>query len=586
MPEIVTPRQDTPNQGAGGKEEDGAGARAKEAARLAALEEQVEQTAAALAAHQAQLVCAQNALRAAVSRPPRLKQPPPMLPGTLRRLIAQAGYPRRPSTLLKEFWTLRRSPLFDPAFYLSRNPDLVAYRRPLELHYLLYGAREQRDPSQHFQTAFYLAANPDVAAAGVNPLIHYIRRGRAEGRQGTPFQDTAPDSGTGAGAGGAAATAPRFFDRLGFTAQWQEVPLTPPAGAPNPDSLDIHWVIPDFQRGAGGHMTIFRIVRFLETFGHRQTVWIMPPRVHGTAKAALETIRDHFQPFADVAVRFLPDGGLDGISGDAIIATDRWTCYPVRAMGNFRRRFYFVQDHECDFYPAGSDSLLTRETYGFGFDCLCAGEWLDGLMRDRYGLWSMKWNLAYDPQAYFPPAAGERPDEPRIAFYSRYATPRRAVELGLLGLEEAARRGHAFHVDLFGGRLPPMHLAFPFTDHGVMSAGELGALYRRSRVGVVFSATNHSLIPREMMACGLPLVELDIEPVTAVFPRDVLELARPDPMAIADAIGRLLTDRDLWAARSRAGLDYARRFDWENSARLVEAALRERLAAAAAAVEG
>lgn len=545
-----------------------------EATRLAALKEQAEQSAAALAAHQAQLVRTQDALRAAIDQPQRLDRLPPLLPGVLRRMIVEAGYPRRPLTLWKEFWTLRRSRLFDAAFYLSRNPDLVGYRHALELHYLLHGAREGRDPSPHFHTGFYLATNPDVAAAGVNPLIHYIRRGRTEGRQGTPHQPAAAE----APAGEPARGAPRFFDRLSFATRWQGVPLTPPPGEANPDSLDIHWVIPDFQRGAGGHMTIFRIVRFLEQFGHRQTLWIMPPRVHATGQAAFDSIRDHFQPIETVAVRFLPDDSLDGIAGDALIATDRWTCYPVRAMGNFRRRFYFVQDHECDFYPAGSDSLLTRETYGFGFDCLCAGEWLDGLMRDRYGLWSMKWDLAYDPQAYFPPAEGERAAAPRIAFYSRYATPRRAVELGLLALEELAKRGHAFHVDLFGGRLPAMHLGFPFTDHGVMSAEELGALYRQARVGVVFSATNHSLIPREMMACGLPLVELDIEPVTAVFPRAALELARPDPLAIADGIERLLTDPEVWAARSRAGLEHVREFSWEHSARLVEGALRERLA--------
>ena len=38
--------------------------------------------------------------------------------------------------------------------------------------------------------------------------------------------------------------------------------------------LDIHWVIPDFIRGAGGHMTIFRFVEILERLGHRQTIWV------------------------------------------------------------------------------------------------------------------------------------------------------------------------------------------------------------------------------------------------------------------------------------------------------------------------
>ena len=45
----------------------------------------------------------------------------------------------------------------------------------------------------------------------------------------------------------------------------------------------------------------------------------------------------------------------------------------------------------------------------------------------------------------------------------------------------------------------------------------LADLYRRATVGVVFSATNYSLIPHEMMACGLPVVELDGESTRADF---------------------------------------------------------------------
>jgi O-antigen biosynthesis protein len=37
--------------------------------------------------------------------------------------------------------------------------------------------------------------------------------------------------------------------------------------------LDIHWVIPNFVRGAGGHMNIFIFVEALGHLGHRQTIW-------------------------------------------------------------------------------------------------------------------------------------------------------------------------------------------------------------------------------------------------------------------------------------------------------------------------
>lgn len=70
------------------------------------------------------------------------------------------------------------------------------------------------------------------------------------------------------------------------------------------------------------------------------------------------------------------------MSGDALIATDRYTCYAVNAMEQFRRKFYFVRDYEPLFYPAGTEALLTEATYSFDFDCLCAGEWLHNIMSE------------------------------------------------------------------------------------------------------------------------------------------------------------------------------------------------------------
>ena len=42
--------------------------------------------------------------------------------------------------------------------------------------------------------------------------------------------------------------------------------------------------------------------------------------------------------------------------------------------------------------------------------------------------------------------------------------------------------------------------------------------------------TNYSLVPQEMLACGLPCVELDAPSVVAAFGRDgPIELAAPEP---------------------------------------------------------
>ena len=80
-------------------------------------------------------------------------------------------------------------PLFDRQFYLEHYPDVIRSGIDPAAHFLLYGARESRQPHPMFDTAYYLAANPDVAAAGLNPLLQFLRKGWKEGRLPNPLFD-------------------------------------------------------------------------------------------------------------------------------------------------------------------------------------------------------------------------------------------------------------------------------------------------------------------------------------------------------------------------------------------------------------
>lgn len=364
-----------------------------------------------------------------------------------------------------------------------------------------------------------------------------------------------------------------------LVAREEPVPLRPRYRRHDARSLNIHWIIPSFgSPGAGGHMSIFRMVRLLETFGHRQTIWLQNA-VHFKDQAhAKSVIREWYQPIGDrVNVLFLPDDTRQ-ISGDVLIATDCWTAFPAATASAFQERFYFVQDYEPAFYPAGEIQQVAELTYEFGFSCLAAGRWLQQLMEER-GIWVRAWDLAVDHDIYFP-----RPRLPglsqtlKIAFYARGYTPRRAVRLGIAALNDLVQRLPGIEVHLFGqDDLDVSEIQFPFVNHGVLSSEGLSDLYRSSDIGIVFSATNYSLVPLEMMACGLPLVELDVPSTRAVFSGDEVSLAKPVPSAIAACIEALAKDPAKRAAQVAAGLAYVSGLSWETSARRVEAALLERL---------
>lgn len=367
----------------------------------------------------------------------------------------------------------------------------------------------------------------------------------------------------------------RRIDYLNMFVSYEPSGGYPPVESTNLSRLRITWIVPDFMPGAGGHMTIFRIASYLERFGHEVRFLVQNPSVHKTGAAALETINKHFQPFSGV-VELFRDTTPDA-EGDALIATDRFTCYAVKAMERFTRKFYFVQDYEPAFYPAGTEALLTEATYHFDFDCLCAGDWLHRRMSEQFGRWSMSWPLAYDASIYNLGSGTSRRHRNKIALYARYVTPRRAVELAFMALEILKKRNVDFEVDFFGWQLGKLSVDFPYRDHGILKGEELAQLYREATVGVVFSATNHSLVNKEMMACGLPVIDLDLDTVRSIFPENTMAFAVPTPEGIAGQIERLLTQPQERERLRDGGLAYVSDLSWEKSARLVEAAIQQRV---------
>ncbi len=88
-----------------------------------------------------------------------------------------------------EYTLLATSNLWDEAYYLEVYSDVASLGvDPLE-HFLLYGFKENKNPSKLFHTEFYLTTNPDVQELGINPLVHYLLYGQKEGRKIFPKKE-------------------------------------------------------------------------------------------------------------------------------------------------------------------------------------------------------------------------------------------------------------------------------------------------------------------------------------------------------------------------------------------------------------
>jgi O-antigen biosynthesis protein len=337
------------------------------------------------------------------------------------------------------------------------------------------------------------------------------------------------------------------------------------------ESLRVAVVVPQFRRGSGGHKTIADLVRGLEARGHEPSIWVEDEegRHHG------DDVDGLWHSFFGRVAKPVRLGFEEWTGADVVLATGWQTVHRALLLPRVAARAYLVQDHEPEFYATSPQRIWAEQTYRLGLHPICASPWLAGLLKERYGVEASSFDLGVDHDAYGPLPTHRRDD--LVLFYARAVTARRAVPLGLLALEELKRRRPKVEIALFGESRRIL-LPFKVLDLGVMAPDKLAHAYASAAVGVCLSMTNPSLVPTEMMACGLPVVDLDVPSMRDTFGADgPVELAAFDPLALCAAIERLLDDLMLRAERSRAGAELAATRTWARAAEQVEAGLRAAL---------
>jgi glycosyltransferase involved in cell wall biosynthesis len=358
---------------------------------------------------------------------------------------------------------------------------------------------------------------------------------------------------------------------------WRDQPaplLDPVPGMAERERLRLAMVIPHFSRGSGGHNTLFQIFTRLERRGHACSVWLAD--YHGYSRAVWPAVLRH-----DINEFFAPFQGpvykdFSAWQGaDVAIATGWQTVHAMLELDQCRARAYVVNDHEPDFYPTSTEHELASDTYRHGLHCIAASPWLRDLLIERYDTSAEAFQLGVEHDTYHPRPIERQPAT--VIYYARYSTPRRAVPIGLMALAELKRRRPDTRIVLFGTD-EVLHASFPYEHVDVLSPTQLSWLYSEATVGLCLSLTNFSLMPKEMLACGLPCVELAGVSAESIFGDDgPLELAPLDPTRIADALERLLVDQTEWERRSREGIEFVASHTWDRATDEVEAGLRHAL---------
>ncbi|WP_354698695.1 glycosyltransferase family 4 protein [Paraconexibacter sp. AEG42_29] len=354
-------------------------------------------------------------------------------------------------------------------------------------------------------------------------------------------------------------------------------PLAPSRPGTADGPLRCALIVPHFAFGSGGHQVVFQLGHQLERLGHVVSYWVHDPfdeRPDATGNQLRDAIVKAYAPISGPVF-----SGFEHWTGtDVALATGWQTVYPMMALEGCRARAYIVNDHEPEFYPTSLESIFAARTYELGLPCIVGGgPWLANQLRSRYGA-PIAATFDYPVAPEFRWRDVPRRDD-TLVVYGRNVTPRRAVGLALIALEELKARRPELRVVLFGDE-GAAALNFEYEHHGAISAERLSHVYSEATVGIAFSLTHGSLVPHDMMSCGLPVLDLEGYGTAAEHADSgLIELAPLDPLAMADALERLLDDPQLRAARSQAGREYVGAHSWPASAARVEAGLRDILRA-------
>lgn len=312
-------------------------------------------------------------------------------------------------------------------------------------------------------------------------------------------------------------------------------------------------------KGSGGHHNIFRFIKYLENAGHTCRIYITTQGGKGKI-SEVRALMGSSYPEVKAQMTWIEDG--DEIQdSDGIFSTSWQTAYTSFNSKASGKRFYFVQDFEPLFYPMGSRYVLAENTYRFGFFGVTAGGWLAKKLKDEYGMTTASFDFGADKTLY--PFKNTKPRK-EIFCYVRPYTERRGFELSIMALELFHAKHPDYTINLAGWDVSEYSIPFPYNNLKTLELDQLSDLYNSCAAGLVISLTNMSLLPLELLSCGVIPVVNDGPNNRLVSDNEFIHYCPLSPPAIADALSRVIETENLEQLAKQAANSVSAS-SWEDS---------------------
>jgi O-antigen biosynthesis protein len=328
----------------------------------------------------------------------------------------------------------------------------------------------------------------------------------------------------------------------------------------------ITFVIERMAKYNGGQTSILRLGTELSKLGYQVGYIVYKPQTKSDME---ECARCNLKDFQG---RLYTNKYLDKLDSDIVIASSWDTVSFAKKMKGYK--MYFLQDYEPYFYSFGELFLMAKKTYEQGLHMVSLGPWNKEMVEKNCKVIS--------PVDYieFPYERREYPSCPRnYAAYSKKKNFTLAVYLKYYGKrlpcitqyllkhvkEEFKKDGITLNIKYFGED-KSFH-PDAGENLGMLSKKELLALYKKADFGMVASMSNISLVPYEMLATGLPLIEFEDGTFPYFFPENSAILTSLSYKDLYNKLKQAIQNPETLEEMHNTAENYLQSLSWEKSAK-------------------
>ncbi len=331
----------------------------------------------------------------------------------------------------------------------------------------------------------------------------------------------------------------------------------------------ILFVVERMAKYSGGQTSLLRLGTELSKLGHEVGYTVYKPQTKSDMEECASS------NLSGYLGKMYTNKQLPNLKADIVIASSWDTVAFAKKIAGYK--MYFIQDYEPYFFSFGELFLMAGKTYEQGLHMVSLGAWNKEMIeKNCVPVSPVDWvDFPYESKEYpyhkrnYDSYSGKK--EITMAVYLKYYGKRlpNITQYMLKQLKDKfLQEGIKLRILYYGEDKSFQTVAGE--NLGMLSKKELLSLYRKADFGMVASMSNVSLVPYEMLATGLPLIEFEDGTFPYFFPEGSAILTSLDFEDLYRKLKESIQNPDLLKQRDGTAREYLSTLSWAKTAKQFE----------------